>query len=148
MESQLRRHASLDQGSGVGGRRSGGALLSHERHEHKTMSPRQSTQGCGAAQHPGATGRPTGQGCEDGTVSPQPSCMRTFGVQGWLSPHAGTLRGGVGGGGPPLTLSAAFALRILSVYSEAEAHCNAMKSLIFILHNSYFIIGSCAAFAL
>jgi hypothetical protein len=42
----------------------------------------------------------------------------------WLSPHAGTLRGGVGGGGPPLTLSAAFALGIRLVYEEQKSHGN------------------------
>jgi hypothetical protein len=59
-----------------------GAVQRHGNYDLKTMSPRQSTQGCGAAQHPGAIGRPTGQGCEGCTVSPQPGGMRRFGVQG------------------------------------------------------------------
>jgi hypothetical protein len=52
------------------------------RHDLRTRSQRQSTQGCGAAQRPGANGRPTGQGRGDCTVFQQPPCMRTFGVQG------------------------------------------------------------------
>jgi hypothetical protein len=47
-------------------------------HALKTMSPRQSTQGCGAAQR----GRPHARVRGDCTVSPQPPRMRTFGVQG------------------------------------------------------------------
>jgi hypothetical protein len=108
-----------------------------------TMSPRQSTQGCGAT----AQGSSHARVREDCTVFQLPVGMRRFGIQGrsatpalrpcvrgqpvraevWLSPHAGTLRGGVGGGGPPLTRSAAFALRIRSAYEGLEAQCNAMN---------------------
>jgi hypothetical protein len=63
-----------DQGSGIGG--------TLRCHGITSMSPRQSTKGCGAAQRPGATGRPPGQGCGDCTVVPQPVGMRKFGVQG------------------------------------------------------------------
>jgi hypothetical protein len=53
-----------------------------QRHGITTSSPHQSTQGCGAAQRPGANGRPTGQGRGDCTVSQLPVGMRRFGVQG------------------------------------------------------------------
>jgi hypothetical protein len=53
-----------------------------KRHRIISSSPRQSTQGCGAAQYPVANGRPTGQGYGDCTVFQQPVAMRTYGVQG------------------------------------------------------------------
>jgi hypothetical protein len=67
-----------------------------------------------------ASQRPSPRRLHGFAVAPMHEDFRGPGVErhpcpDGLSPHAGTLRGGVGGGGPPLTPSAAFALQMRSV---------------------------------